>query len=419
MKKIRSYTVSLVALYIATFLLRSSFSATLLVFGRYLNVIGKDPLEIAFIDISYSISEMVTAAYFGVLADRIGRKPVMLYGTLLAGITVAVIPISNSTIWLLTIHAIVGLGAAAKVSSTLALISDYASPEQRGKLMGFYDYSTISGYIAGFLYGGFFYDYFDISSNLSNVFKCFLSISAPLFVAAVMILVCVIEYEARRERRERREMEIESISSIKDLKIVLQNEKLRNLLPLWLCITTLFGMASTFGPVISEEAGVSGLQTGLLFAAAGTAFGLLQPIWGHISDKIGRTKVLIVGVLSLAGLITLIPIIFIAFPNIKSLTDIPIPLLALIGMLVIGIGALPPAALASVVDETPEDKRGPVMGVYSMMLGLGDTLGGLAGGLFVKAFGWIGLIYFAALLVVVALISTSRYTVKSIMLKIK
>jgi len=416
MKKLRSYTLSLVALYIATFLLRSSFSATLLVFGRYLNVIGKDPLEIAFIDISYSISEMITAAYFGVLADRVGRKPVMLYGTLLAGITVAIIPISNSTIWLLSIHAIVGLGAAAKVSSTLALISDYASPEQRGKLMGFYDYSTISGYIAGFLYGGFFYDYFDVSNNLSNIVQCFLSISMPLFIAAITILIFVIEYEARRERKE---TEIESISSIKDLKIVWQNEKLRNLLPLWLCITTLFGMASTFGPVISEEAGVSGLQTGLLFAAAGTAFGLLQPIWGHISDKIGRTKVLIIGVVSLTGLITLIPIIFMVFPNIKSLMDIPIPILALIGMLVIGIGALPPAALASVVDETPEDKRGPVMGVYSMMLGLGDTLGGLVGGLFVKAFDWIGLIYFAGLLVIIAVISTSKYTIKSLMRKIK
>jgi len=414
MKEVRSYTLSLIALYVATFLLRSSFSATLLVFGRYLNVIGKDPLEIAIIDISYSISEMLTAAYFGVLSDKIGRKPVMLYGTLLAGTTVAIIPISNSTMWLLIIHAIVGLGAAAKVSSTLALISDCALPDQRGRLMGFYDYSTISGYIAGFLYGGFFYDYFDVSNNLSNIIYCFLSISAPLFIAAITIFLLVVEYGTRRERAE-----IESISSIKDLKLVWQNEKLRNLLPLWLCITTLFGMASTFGPVISEEAGVSGLETGLLFAAAGTAFGLLQPIWGYISDKIGRVKVLIVGILSLTGLITLIPVTLIAFPNIKSLMDIPLPILALIGILVVGVGALPPAALASVVDETPEDKRGPVMGVYSMMLGLGDTLGGLVGGFFVKAFGWIGLIYFAASLVAIAMISTSKYAIESLFRKIK
>src|SRR5512136_3389992 len=98
---------------------------------------------------------MATANYFGILSDRTGRKPIIVAGTTLATIVVALYTLSDNVWYLTTLHGIHGIGAAATVAPAIAMIADHAESRDRGRQMGWFDYSTFIGYIVGAVLGGF------------------------------------------------------------------------------------------------------------------------------------------------------------------------------------------------------------------------------------------------------------------------
>ena len=97
---------------------------------------------------------MFTANYFGSLSDRIGRKKVIVLGTSVAAIVVGLYSLSNNTWYLAALHGIHGIAAAATVAPAIAMIADHAEKKNRGRQMGWFDYSTLLGYIMGAVVGG-------------------------------------------------------------------------------------------------------------------------------------------------------------------------------------------------------------------------------------------------------------------------
>ncbi len=132
-----------------------AFGAILLLVSAY--VVG-DPgtrlLNVAIIAVPYPLAEMFTANYFGSLSDRIGRKKVIVLGTSVAAIVVGLYSLSNNTWYLAALHGIHGIAAAATVAPAIAMIADHAEKRDRGRQMGWFDYSTLLGYIMGAVVGG-------------------------------------------------------------------------------------------------------------------------------------------------------------------------------------------------------------------------------------------------------------------------
>src|SRR5512137_3087623 len=140
-------------LYLSTFILRTAFGALLLLISSY--VAGDNGLlNVAIIAVPYPLAEMATANYFGILSDRTGRKPIIVAGTTLAAVVVAMYTLSDNVWYLTTMHGIHGIGAAATVAPAIAMIADHADSGDRGRQMGWFDYSTFLGYIIGAVLGG-------------------------------------------------------------------------------------------------------------------------------------------------------------------------------------------------------------------------------------------------------------------------
>ncbi len=134
MLKIHSETSSLhlKILYVSTFLLRVAFGALLLLMSVY--VTGDQNsrlLNVAIIAVPYPLAEMLTANYFGQLSDRIGRKKVIVFGSLLAAGIVGLYALSNDTWYLATLHGIHGVAAAATVAPAIAMIADHSVKSDR------------------------------------------------------------------------------------------------------------------------------------------------------------------------------------------------------------------------------------------------------------------------------------------------
>jgi len=140
-------------------------------------------------------------------------------------------------------------------------------------------------------------------------------------------------------------------------------------------------------------------------------FVLGMGVWTFILPRLRRTTVMFIGLSGLATCIGALTIINGMAENPESLTGTPgIVVLALMPWIALGVlllSGFTPAALTQLaaLSEILPGKRGSVMGLYSVVLGVGQLLGAFIGGSFVDIGGFYGLMIFSALSGLLSLIS--------------
>jgi len=133
-----------------------------------------------------------------------------------------------------------------------------------------------------------------------------------------------------------------------------------------------YGIVIPLFPFYIEKMGASGSHLGLLISTSAFLELLFGPIWGSVSDRVGRKPILLLGLLGyslsslLFGLSTELWMLFASR--------------ALSGVL---SSATSSTALAYISDSTSERDRGGGMGALGAAIGLGLILGPAAG-------GWMG-----------------------------
>jgi len=73
---------------------------------------------------------------FGILADRIGRRPVYVFGILMVGLGWGLYPFATSVGELLACRVIYAFGVAATVGTLSTMVNDYPLDSSRGKFIG-------------------------------------------------------------------------------------------------------------------------------------------------------------------------------------------------------------------------------------------------------------------------------------------
>ncbi|QOR66606.1 MFS transporter [Cytobacillus suaedae] len=132
-----------------------------------------------------------------------------------------------------------------------------------------------------------------------------------------------------------------------------------------------FGIIIPVIPFYAEELGASPTQLGLLMAVYSLMQLLFAPMWGRISDRIGRKPVMMLGILGLS----------LSFFLMALATE----LWMLFAARIIGgflSAANMPTVTAYVADITSEEDRGKGMGIIGASIGLGFIFGPAIGGVF-------------------------------------
>ena len=88
----------------------------------------------------------------GWLADRIGRRPLMLAGGVFAAAGIGLMPVASSLELMLVFGGLMAIGSAAFSTGSWALLSDLTATPQAGRLLGFANLGTAA---AAALAGGF------------------------------------------------------------------------------------------------------------------------------------------------------------------------------------------------------------------------------------------------------------------------
>jgi MFS family permease len=146
-----------------------------------------------------------------------------------------------------------------------------------------------------------------------------------------------------------------------------------------------FGIMIPVLPFYAQEMGASGTTLGLLFSAFAAAQFVCAPLWGRLSDRIGRRRVML---MTIAG--TAFALLGLGFA--RSLLWLFVARAAG-GAFAANIGV----ASAYITDVTPEQERTRWMGMLGACFGIGFVLGPAIGGV-LAPFGYAVPMFAAAAL---------------------
>ncbi len=365
-------------LYISVFLMRFSFGLVLFTLPIYLPRREFSNFVVGMIAAAYPIAETIFGPAIGVLADRLGRRRWIYIGLTISTFALFAFTLTTDVGYLIVVHAVQGVAAAMIVVSTLAMVTDVSTASNRGREMGIYDFANLGGYVIGI--------------SMAGVLMRTHSSVAPFYFGSALAAVgAIFAYFRVKEKRAHAKRGV--LSPIQTVRLLLSDRRTAAMFPIWLSVTTFIGMALTFGPRL----GPSPLLTSFLIAGVVLILAFTQPFFGHLSDKYGRDKLMMLGMVSLMGLFATVITMFRRHLELLFVA----PFLAIFGL---GSFAFAPAALASLGDLAPERGRGTTMGVYSVVISLGTIIGPLLGGYLLDRYGMASLFY-AGLVILIAALS--------------
>ena len=313
--------------------------------------------------VAFGATKAVTNLVAGALADRYGRKPVLVAGWLVGLPVPFVIIAAPEWSWVVAANVLLGVNQGLTWSTTVLMKVDLVGPARRGLALGI---NEASGYLA-VAFTAYATGLIAQSAGLRPA-PFFLGIAvAGLGLGVSALFVRETHGHALAEASEGASsgagsprsgwLRLAWQATVRDpsLSAASQAGLVNNLND---------GLAWGLMPIVWSAAGLDLAQVGLLAAAYPATWGIVQVVTGDLSDRIGRKPLIVTGMLVQAG----------AIAAMAALTGMAPWLFAAVA-LGLGTAMVYPTLLAVVADVADPRQRGAVNGVYRFWRDLGFAVG--------------------------------------------
>lgn len=313
----------------------------------YLITFGASSTVIGAIMAVFTITATVMRVPIGLLIDRIGRKPFLLYGA-------AVFSFGNlGYIWAPSIALIIpcrilhGLGWTGCTSAVTTIAADIVPQARRGEMMGYAGMaSSLAGAVGPVLGFALFHRF-----GYPGVF----------LGAGVFLVLSFFAGLPLTEPQRAKPVRTEGTGWIDTIAVK------ETLQPAIAVAFLSFGHGGilTFLPIHALQLGMA--NPGIWFGVYAVCILLSRPIAGPLSDRVSRRAVILPGLsLNIAGIMIL------------AMAPSPDWLLAAAIVSGFGTGAAQPALMTVAVDQSAPERRGQSLAQFQLFYDLGIGIGSLS-----------------------------------------
>ncbi|WP_420645387.1 MFS transporter [Candidatus Leptofilum sp.] len=363
----------IILLAICTALQMTSYGMIFPLFARKIGDFGDSVAVLATSVMAYSLAGVIAAPFMGSLADRFGRRPLILGSFAVFTVAFTGYYLAATSLVFIVIRGLAGALTAGLGPATMGLVADIAPEDERARWIGVIGGGTSAGFIVGPVVGGLLYDKWGYG---------------PPFLASIglALLTLLITFFAIPETHTREERRRETLIQKRAARLVPETGTAAS--------TSLSGsvsfMASLPQPLLAfgtllfinlsmifawffidpqlpfyvfDELGWSTAQFGAAISFYGWATLIGSLVLGQSSDRLGRKPILIIGlILHSAQYVGLM------FTNIYWMI--------IAAFIIAGFGEalVNPALSAAYLDITPEEHRSRAMGIKAAIGSLGSLL---------------------------------------------
>ena len=356
--------------------------STLPMIGESSFGVGSSVAVLSFI-VAFGLAKAFTNLGAGALAERIGRRRLLIAGWLVALPVPLLIAVAPSWAWVVGANVLLGVNQGLAWSMTVVMKIDLVGPRRRGLALGLNESAGYGGVaIAAALSGWLASDF--VARDVLVVGGATVAVVAlaitTLFVrdtAAHVALEQARHHDEGRRSPRLRDAFPDASYRVPALRSCSQAGLVNNLND---------ALAWGLMPLFLAAHGATAAQVGLVAGIYPGVWGIGQ-IWaGHWSDTIGRKPMIVLGMLVQAAALLLL-----AASNGRIG-------LAATAAVVLGAGTalVYPTLIAAVSDAVSPVARAPVIGVYRFWRDMGYAAGGLVAGVLAEAIHFAGAIAFVA-----------------------
>lgn len=306
---------------------------------------------IGFIIALFTLTAGLSRPFSGVLTDRIGRKPVMVFGALVCVVCGLFYPVLGTVSGFLFLRLIHGFSTGFSPTAIVAYVADIVPEKRWGEAFGIQGLCFSSGLALGPAIGSSIKLYY----SYDFLFHC-------SSLMALLSIVLILNLKETLRVREKFQLKVLRISKRDFISL----EVLKPAVVTFLSYVA-FGMVLTLIPDWSEHLGIT--NKGTFFVVFTIASLAVRFVAGKVSDKKGRKFVVLIGLFILS--LSLVVMGWFDTPN---------------GLLIAGVvyglsmGILSPALNAWTVDLSPKKQCGKGVATMFISLEAGIGLGALFSG---------------------------------------
>lgn len=317
----------------------------------YADRFGASGTQVGLLITVYSIAQFFLAPIWGRLSDRVGRRPILIFGLLGSAASYLVFAYANTLALLFISRIMAGIGGAT-VPVAQAYISDITPPEKRAGNLGLIGAAFGLGFIFGPALGGVLAPIAQEAPGLAAAALCF---------GNGVLAVFLLPESLSREEKEERDRRLAPIS-LRDFRIALTSPTTARILLLSFLFTIAFAaMQPTFPLFGSLRFGLNERSVGYLFAFLGTISAIMQGgLVRRLVPLLGETRLI-----QLSGLPFVVGLLAIAYAPSMGVLLVGLALLA------VGFGGTLPSIVSLLSRVAPDQLQGSV-------LGIGQSVGSLA-----------------------------------------
>ncbi len=333
----------------------------------------------------FGITKAATNYLAGRVSDRIGRKPVLVTGWLIATPVPFLLMWAPNWTWILVANAFLGVSQGLTWSTTVIMKIDLVGAERRGLAMGLNEFA---GYVA-----------VGASAWATSWIAARTGLRPEPFMLGIAFVLIGLGLSAILVRETRghvaREVSLAGTTALSRLptageifwRTTLTDRTLASITQAGLINNLNDGMAWGLFPLLFAAANLTLGQIGILAALYPATWGVMQLATGALSDRIGRKPMITAGMWVQAVGIAFVAA---AHTNLRFAA----------GAVLLGIGTamVYPTLLAAISDVAHPSWRASAVGVYRLWRDLGYAIGAVIAGVSADLIGMTGAMWLVAAL---------------------